>query len=790
MLLEVAVYPVSILYALVLVVLPDPGDIPTLTAGESAIITRGGDGYGWVRILEDDYICLLISTDSPAHLAVYDDSGDLLVATSPGEDALVSAFSDYWFNVRVDPGGSDQLTLYVDEEPATTLGSSGPTEGVLSISRMARAYTFVPSSRGRWQIALTGEGTTDLDLEVYGPRMNIWTAGYSGDGNEKVLFNALSAETLTVVVSRYNKSGSGEYILEASRVGDFRRLDGTWTGLLESDNAIQRVLIAPRPEPAFLHLSCGEPGADIDLLVMDGNGEKLWSASSYSADEALLLRAGNEDIVAQVVAWDFADADRLRFSLSVEPLTVTGMESASSVVQHVGEDPPIGFTPGNEGFFVVEAIFDKFRDGEVSLFRNSGEPSIVFSTERGDERFLAWIGEGDTVWLYPYFQETDRAGACTLSISPISPPNVDGFVSGVIGGDVHEAFYTASVTDDAILVIRLEGDERETDLDMLVSGENYDLTAEGWLSSVDDAGDESVALSALKGTVFGVTVYGYERDSEGGYSLTVQQIPRTPLNEGSGDMETWALLAGISGYMASVDVLSRASMDALDFYTFLTVDQEIPSDHVILLVDAMATADAFRSSLRELLSRAGPEDRVIVFFSGHGTQYEPGSGGAEELDSANECICLYDEDIEDDWLAEVISEQASAPVLLFVDACNSGGLVNDFTPGSNVLILTAAREDRSVSERVLTPILLEGCRGGADRDQDGVVSASELTDYVDERLQRICPDCDVELVSGSAMCPDCGAVLKGENRVPRPEQGMFLSEDLQLWLVNDGKDAW
>jgi ribosomal protein L40E len=247
------------------------------------------------------------------------------------------------------------------------------------------------------------------------------------------------------------------------------------------------------------------------------------------------------------------------------------------------------------------------------------------------------------------------------------------------------------------------------------------------------------------------------------------------------------LLAGISGYESSADILNRASMDAVDFYSFLTSDQNVPGDHVILLVDDMATAERFRSSMGDLLDRAGSEDRVIVFFSGHGTQYEPGSGGAEENDSANEAICLYDDDVEDDWLARTIASEASAPVLFFVDACNSGGLVNDFSEDSNVLILTAAREDRSVSERILTPILLDGCRGAADLDADGWVTASELAEYVDERLQRICPECDAELSQSAGTCPECGAALKGENSVPRPEQGLFLTEDLQLWQVDPGK---
>jgi len=30
-------------------------------------------------------------------------------------------------------------------------------------------------------------------------------------------------------------------------------------------------------------------------------------------------------------------------------------------------------------------------------------------------------------------------------------------------------------------------------------------------------------------------------------------------------------------------------------------------------------------------------------------------------------------------------------------------------------------------------------------------------------------------------CPECGTVLKGEYRIPRPEQGLFLDPDQPLW---------
>ena len=300
---------------------------------------------------------------------------------------------------------------------------------------------------------------------------------------------------------------------------------------------------------------------------------------------------------------------------------------------------------------------------------------------------------------------------------------------------------------------------------------------------MDAAGDEAVEVYAEEDAEYGITVYLYDRDGETAYSLRVNRIGRTELASPSPLPETWALCAGISGYPSSADVLNRASMDAVEFYDFLTGDQGVPADHVILLVDAMSTAEEFTTGMARLLERAGREDRVVVFYSGHGDRSHPGSGGPEEADSANEYLCLYDDDVSDDQVAAMVDSLASAPVFLFFDACHSGGFVNDFAPGSQVMVLTAAREDLSVSERILTPILLRGSRGDADSDGNGYVSALELMDYIDERLQLICPECDSELTSNMTVCPQCGAILKGDDAVPRPEQGMFLTDDVELWRV-------
>lgn len=771
------------------VTLPDPSDIQTITAGESTVIDISS-GDGWIRILEDDYVCLNLSVSGGVNLTAYDNSGDILCKSDPGGEMVLSAFTDYWFYIFLerdtDCGDSD-ATLSVGFVEPVELIVCDDVSGRVARNEMAEIYTFSPKERGNWTFRLEGTGGTDLDLEVYGRNMSLWGSSTSLEGFETVTVAVLPGEEITVVVSRYGKSGSGEYYFSVEPSGRFPEFDSDMMEVSIEFGEIHRYLIPEHSKPVFLYLMILSPGADIDLVIRDTAGEYLMGSQSYSSIEALLLPASDAEVVADVVLYDSSDDESVPYIMNSRELgsifSLLPMKGIFSVGA-TEETRPIGFSPQESGIFEVSVIFDKTRDGDVSVFRGSGEPALTFSTERGDERFLLWVSQGDTIWVYPFFHGIDMSGNVIIRIDAADSRGIDVSYQGEIGEDSSTEFFTVTAQAGTILDIGLSGEDREVDLDLFVSGPGIDLVAEGWLSNVDAAGDEAVAVYSSEDAVYGITVYLYERRGRTSFSLDVNRIEQVEIASSSPKSEIWAITTGISGYPEAADVLNRASMDAVEVYDFLIKEQGIPEDHVILLVDAIATVDNFIDGVSSLLENAGPEDKVIIFFSGHGNQFAPGSGGREEPDSANESICLFDDEVSDDQLAALVDSLAEAPVFLFFDACHSGGFVNDFTQGNNVLVLTAAREDLSVSERILTPILLQGSRGDADNDGNGYVSALELMTYIDGRLQLICPECDTELAPNTYVCPECGAVLKGENAVPRPQQGMFLDEDVDLWRAS------
>ena len=498
----------------------------------------------------------------------------------------------------------------------------------------------------------------------------------------------------------------------------------------------------------------------------------------------LLVPAGDSPAVVEVHPYDVGDdLEEFPYRLNlIQPVADIRQSRTMDVETGFGQSTLIRFIVPSSGFYTISGIFDKLRDGDVRLFSDYGESSAFMMTERGDERFSFWAQRGDTLWIAPGFMDSGTGGFCEVSVESTVAEPVAGLVHGRIDETTSaQRFYTVHGEAGSTLVIELRGDQRNFDLDMLVSGPGYVLQAEGGVSSTDNAADESVTVYCGEDAIYGVTVYAYSRGGEGTFTIEAERIPSERLAAGDPDSaDTWAVVSGISGYESRADILSRASMDAIDFYRFLRDEQGVESDHMVLLVDAEAKADAFRNAVAGISRMADNEDRLIIFYSGHGSQEPQGSGGSEEADGVNEVLCFYNEDISDDEMRELLADFPGS-VYLFTDACNSGGFVNDFTIMDDILILTAAREDKSVSERVLTPILLEGSRGAADRNGDGVITAKELVDYVDGMLARICPVCDSVVNEGMTECPDCGTVLKGENRIPRPEQGLFLNPDETVW---------
>jgi peptidoglycan/xylan/chitin deacetylase (PgdA/CDA1 family)/uncharacterized caspase-like protein len=224
--------------------------------------------------------------------------------------------------------------------------------------------------------------------------------------------------------------------------------------------------------------------------------------------------------------------------------------------------------------------------------------------------------------------------------------------------------------------------------------------------------------------------------------------------------DSHALVIGIDQYGAWPK-LSHAVRDAQAVRESLVSRFGFKADNVTLLTDAEATRANILKALNERFGdsrRVKRDDRVFVFFAGHGS--------TRRLPSGREVgyIVPVDaglNDLQADAIAmpqlQEVAEAITAKHALFViDACYSGlGLTRGGSPAADSnfartnarrigrQMMTAGGADQQVADdgpgghSVFTWTLLQALNGKADLNGDGLITATELAAYVAPAVSAI-----------------------------------------------------
>jgi peptidoglycan/xylan/chitin deacetylase (PgdA/CDA1 family)/TolA-binding protein len=218
--------------------------------------------------------------------------------------------------------------------------------------------------------------------------------------------------------------------------------------------------------------------------------------------------------------------------------------------------------------------------------------------------------------------------------------------------------------------------------------------------------------------------------------------------------ESWAAIIGIDDY-TNWQKLQYAAHDAQGVKDQLIQKYNFKPDHVFTLLNGQATRQNILSLLGDKLgdpTLVQHEDRVFVFFAGHGATRKLASG--RELGY----IIPVDADLTDYEGTAIsmtnfqdISEAIPAKHVLFVmDSCYSGlaltrgggelpssqNYLNEISRREARQMFTAGGADQQVADNgpnghsVFTWTMLQGLDGRADLNGDGVITASELAAYV------------------------------------------------------------
>jgi hypothetical protein len=223
---------------------------------------------------------------------------------------------------------------------------------------------------------------------------------------------------------------------------------------------------------------------------------------------------------------------------------------------------------------------------------------------------------------------------------------------------------------------------------------------------------------------------------------------------------SWALIVGIDDYGGNYRNLTNAVNDAKDLENIFK--NKYKFENTILLKNDSATRSSILNYLQnELPEKISSNDRFIFYFSGHGFTREVKEKniklgyiipyGANPKDGKGNYP--YWDYIKMSEITEACALINAKHIFLMLDSCFSGiaalkgspihqGKIDEtvlktFTQKKAFQVLTAGDSDEYVRDSSLysghspfTGALLEGLDGSADRDNDYIITATDLGDYV------------------------------------------------------------
>ena len=220
---------------------------------------------------------------------------------------------------------------------------------------------------------------------------------------------------------------------------------------------------------------------------------------------------------------------------------------------------------------------------------------------------------------------------------------------------------------------------------------------------------------------------------------------------------SWALIIGIDKY-ESVRKLNYAVKDAESMQNILLNTFGFASENITLLTNEQANKQNILKSFSDITKNANANDRVIIFFAGHGETMDLPEGGEMgyllPVDGNRED--LYLSSIGMDELKKLSLMSKAKHVLYLIDACYGGiaaigsrGLEPETTPNyiekitkdKSRQIITAGGKGEQVIEKsewghsAFSLNLKRGLKEGrADLNSDGYITANELALFLSEKV--------------------------------------------------------
>ncbi len=217
--------------------------------------------------------------------------------------------------------------------------------------------------------------------------------------------------------------------------------------------------------------------------------------------------------------------------------------------------------------------------------------------------------------------------------------------------------------------------------------------------------------------------------------------------EAARSVKVWAVVVGVAAY-SHMPPLQYTDDDAYRMYAFLKSPEggALKDEQIKILVDGAATKDNILFAMDEVFRKAGPNDLVMMYYSGHGLK---GSFLPIDFDGNNNRL-LHSE------VSTILNSSKAKYKLFIADACHSGSMFNgkgtiDNTvknfysslakaaPGTALILSSksgeTSLESSGLRQGVFSHFLLRGLKGEADLDYNDIVSVQELYNYISKNVK-------------------------------------------------------
>lgn len=228
---------------------------------------------------------------------------------------------------------------------------------------------------------------------------------------------------------------------------------------------------------------------------------------------------------------------------------------------------------------------------------------------------------------------------------------------------------------------------------------------------------------------------------------------------GKTDARQWALLIGVEKYHR-VPALRYTVNDVLQLATTLKTRDGYPEECVRAMTEKepnprfQPLKASIEAELPAWLKQPGPEDSILVYFSGHGFRDPAGKMYLAPIDCNPDDLVKTGISVE--WFREQLAGCKAKFKLLVLDSCHAGsekGEADTKSVGSKdlgepfkelegvvTLASSTAKEKSQIWEEKQQSLfsywLNQGLRGHADENSDGSVDIDELYKYVYRNVTR------------------------------------------------------